>query len=103
VISAEELLSRYLDLSPLRNRRCGLVRCIFHRPDRHPSLSIDLDRGIFHCFACRVGGDPAVRGTRNRIDDGAEAKGPAVGHGRDQGGRTGQGPPTALGGTPLLA
>lgn len=38
-----------------RGRRAtGL--CPFHE-DTHPSLSIDLERGLFHCFACGAGGD----------------------------------------------
>jgi DNA primase len=38
-----------------RGRRAtGL--CPFH-PDKNPSLSIDLDRGLWNCFACAEGGD----------------------------------------------
>jgi len=33
-----------------------LVKCIFH-DDEHPSLSINLDEGIFHCFGCNVSGN----------------------------------------------
>jgi hypothetical protein len=51
----EVLLERAgVDLTRLRGRR-GVVRCIFHE-DRHPSLSLDLDRGLFHCFSCGEGG-----------------------------------------------
>jgi len=50
-----ELISRHLDLSSLRGRGSGKVRCIFH-PDRTPSLSIDKARGLFYCFGCGVGG-----------------------------------------------
>jgi len=52
----ESLFGRYLDLAPLRARRRGLVRCIFHTPDRRGSLSIDLDKGVFNCFACGARG-----------------------------------------------
>jgi hypothetical protein len=45
------LFDRYLDLTPLRGRPRGLVRCPFHE-DRRPSLSIDLTRGVFRCFGC---------------------------------------------------
>jgi hypothetical protein len=31
------------------------VRCIFH-PDGTPSLSINVERGLFYCFGCGVGG-----------------------------------------------
>ena len=42
---------RYLDLTPLRGRRTGKVRCIFHQ-EKTSSLSIDLDACVFHCFGC---------------------------------------------------
>lgn len=53
---AEALFWAHLDLAPLRGRRRGNIYCIFHDGDTHPSLSVDLDRGLFHCFACGVGG-----------------------------------------------
>lgn len=34
----------------------GMVHCLFHGPERTPSLHIDLERGLFHCFGCGVGG-----------------------------------------------
>ncbi len=37
-----------------RNGR-GIVLCPFHQ-EKTPSLSIDLERAIFHCFGCGVGG-----------------------------------------------
>jgi hypothetical protein len=52
---ADDLFNRHLDLAPLGRRRRGLVRCIFHE-ERTASLSIDLDRGLFHCFGCGVAG-----------------------------------------------
>jgi CHC2-type zinc finger protein len=58
--SAEELFARHLDLALLQGRRRGKVRCRFHDGDRSPSLSLDLDRGLFHCFAC--GAQGGVRG-----------------------------------------
>lgn len=33
----------------------GRVRCIFHA-EKTPSLSVDLARGLFHCFGCGVEG-----------------------------------------------
>src|SRR5215813_15272989 len=70
-MSAEDLFARHLDLEPLRGRRRGLVRCIFHE-DRTPSLSLDLDAGIFHCFGCGVGG--GIREFARRVGEGpAEA------------------------------
>jgi CHC2 zinc finger len=56
VLLDENLFGRHLELAPLRGRRLGLVRCVFHTPDRRGSLSIDLDRGLFHCFTCGAGG-----------------------------------------------
>lgn len=32
------------------------IICPFH-DDNRPSMQINLDEGIFHCFACQVGGD----------------------------------------------
>lgn len=41
-----------------RDRRAtGL--CPFHK-DRNPSLSMDLDRGLFHCFTCGASGGDVV-------------------------------------------
>jgi CHC2 zinc finger len=57
---AQDVFARHLDLAPLRGRRRGLVVCVFHR-DVTPSLSIDLDREIFHCFGC------GAQGGRNRF------------------------------------
>jgi hypothetical protein len=55
-MDARALFGQYLDLAPLKGRSAGLVRCCFHGEDRHPSLSVDLDRGLFHCFTCGIGG-----------------------------------------------
>jgi hypothetical protein len=55
-MDAQTLFGRWLDLAPLKQRSKGLVRCRFHAPDRHPSLSVDLERGLFHCFTCHVSG-----------------------------------------------
>ena len=48
------MFGKYLDLSQLRGPR-GTVVCIFHK-DRTPSLSVDLERGLFHCFGCGAQG-----------------------------------------------
>ncbi len=69
---AGELFQRYLDLSSLRGRRRGLVRCIFHE-DRRASLSVDLDRGLFHCFACGAEG-----GTKGFLELLGERPGPPI-------------------------
>jgi hypothetical protein len=49
------IFTRHLDLTPLKGRRAGLTFCPFHG-DRTPSLSVDLDAGIFHCFGCGLQG-----------------------------------------------
>jgi hypothetical protein len=53
------LKERYIDLLArqgidIREPR-GMVRCLFH-PDKTASLSIDKERGLFHCFGCGVSG-----------------------------------------------
>jgi CHC2-type zinc finger protein len=53
--SAADVFERHLDLAPLRGRRRGLTRCPFH-DDHRASLSVDLDRGVFNCFACGARG-----------------------------------------------
>jgi hypothetical protein len=50
-----DIFRRHLDLTPLRHRARGLVRCRFH-DDRTGSLSIDLARGLFNCFGCGTHG-----------------------------------------------
>jgi predicted DNA-binding transcriptional regulator AlpA len=57
------ILERHLDLSPLRGRRRGLTFCLFHQHrGRTPSMSVDLDEGLFFCFACGAkGGVKAFR------------------------------------------
>jgi CHC2 zinc finger len=57
---SHDIFERHLDLAPLRGRRRGLVVCPFHR-DGTPSLSVDLDAAIFHCFGC------GEQGGRNRF------------------------------------
>lgn len=37
------------------NKTQHLVKCCFH-PDNNPSLSINLDKGIFNCFSCLTHG-----------------------------------------------
>ena len=50
-----DVFGRHLDLAPLAHAPRGLVRCIFHN-DPVSSLSLDLMRGLFHCFGCGAGG-----------------------------------------------
>jgi CHC2 zinc finger len=55
VTTTAELFAQHLDLRRLGARRRGVVQCVFHS-DRTPSLSIDLDKGVFHCFGCGAQG-----------------------------------------------
>ena len=50
------VFERHLDLTPLRARATGVVACIFCPPGKRASLSVDLARGLFHCFRCEIGG-----------------------------------------------
>ena len=54
-LATEAIFARHLDLAPLCGRPTGLVICPFHE-DRRPSLSLDLSRGLFHCFGCGESG-----------------------------------------------
>ena len=40
-------------------RQRAVGRCPFH-PDRNPSLSLCLDRGLFHCFSCGASGGDVI-------------------------------------------
>lgn len=51
MIDANALFAQHLDLAPLGARRRSVVCCRFYE-DRTPSLSVDLDAGILHCFGC---------------------------------------------------
>jgi hypothetical protein len=46
-----EIFAQHLDLTRLGQRARGVVPCIFHH-DKTASLSVDLDKGVFHCFGC---------------------------------------------------
>jgi hypothetical protein len=50
------VFERHLDLRPLRSRSSGLVRCIFHDDRKAASLSVNLNKGVFHCFGCGAEG-----------------------------------------------
>ncbi|MBW3609156.1 MAG: DNA primase [Actinobacteria bacterium] len=50
-----DLVGQYTEL---RRSGAGRItgRCPFHE-ERTPSLSVDVDRQLFHCFGCEAGGD----------------------------------------------
>ena len=49
------ILAHY-DIAHARLRGQVSVLCPFH-DDRHPSLSVNMERKVFHCFACQAKGD----------------------------------------------
>ena len=42
---------------PRNTDRPFFVLCPFHKDQRNPNLRVDPRQGVFHCFACGVGGD----------------------------------------------
>ncbi|MCS6867416.1 MAG: DNA primase [Thermus sp.] len=51
----KEVVSRYVVLKPAgRGRWKGL--CPFHQ-EKTPSFYVDEEKGLFHCFGCKAGGD----------------------------------------------
>lgn len=49
-----DMLHRHApDFRPRGTR--GTVRCLFHE-DKTPSLSFDIEKGVFHCFGCGQSG-----------------------------------------------
>lgn len=49
------ILARY-ERAPLQHQGQVTILCPFH-DDHTPSLSVNLDRKLFHCFACQAEGD----------------------------------------------
>lgn len=52
--SITETIGKYISLRKAGKEYTGL--CPFHA-DKHPSLSVNEDKGLFHCFACGESGD----------------------------------------------
>ncbi|MDH5638865.1 MAG: CHC2 zinc finger domain-containing protein [Nitrospinota bacterium] len=57
---AEYYSLRLERLSPPRQNGWALARCEFHKPDRNPSLSVNLESGAFHCFSCGATGGSII-------------------------------------------
>jgi DNA primase len=58
-IKEEVSLERLAEARGVKLRRQGRDlrgRCPFHEPDEDPSLSIDPERNVFHCFGCGAKG-----------------------------------------------
>lgn len=53
-VKIEEVISDYIQLKRVGKRYAGV--CPFHN-DRDPSLSVNTEKGFFHCFGCGVGGN----------------------------------------------
>lgn len=58
----EEIRQRTLDIintyTPLQKRGKEYVGfCIFHDDRRHPSLTVNAEKGLWYCFTCSIGGD----------------------------------------------
>ena len=53
-IPISDILGRYIELKKRGGYYSAL--CPFH-PDKNPSLSVSVDKGLFKCFACGEGGD----------------------------------------------
>jgi DNA primase len=52
-VSISDVLSHYTSVP---NRRKYRIACLLHNGDG-PNLSVDDDKGLFHCFTCGQGGD----------------------------------------------
>lgn len=52
---AAEIISSYTPLKKTGKEFSGL--CIFHNDQKHPSLRVNADKGLWYCFTCGVGGD----------------------------------------------
>jgi hypothetical protein len=52
--SITEVISKYVELRRAGKEHTGL--CPFHA-DKNPSLSVNEEKAVFHCFGCGAGGD----------------------------------------------
>ena len=43
------------------------ARCVFHTPDQHPSLRVNVEKQLWHCPVCDLGGDVFAR-VRRHLD-----------------------------------
>ena len=49
-----DLISKYVQLTPRGSSFIG--KCPFHN-EKTPSFNVSDDKGLFHCFGCKVGGN----------------------------------------------
>lgn len=52
--SITSVIEQYVTLRPSGKEQIAL--CLFHA-DKNPSMSVNEDKGLFHCFACGTSGD----------------------------------------------
>jgi hypothetical protein len=43
------------------NSDWAMVRCCFHSPDKHPSLSVNFRTGAFRCWSCGTKGGGIIK------------------------------------------
>jgi len=64
-----EAIKQAIDPAAFFERELGVLngcgpwrraRCCFHRPDRRPSLSVNVTSGAFRCFACGASGGDVI-------------------------------------------
>ena len=53
-LSIVDLISTYISLKKTGRTYTGL--CPFH-DDKNPSMQVNEEKGLYHCFSCGAGGD----------------------------------------------
>lgn len=56
-IAGERLLAGLLQSVSKTGPGQYLARCVFHSPDNNPSMSVNTEKGLVHCFSCGKAGD----------------------------------------------
>lgn len=56
-VAGERLLANHLESVSKTGQGQYLSRCVFHSPDKNPSMSISTEKGLVHCFSCGKSGD----------------------------------------------
>lgn len=83
--SAADFYANELGKLSRSSRDWRIATCCFHKPDRHPSLSVNVENGGFCCFSCQAKGGSIIDFLilRDGIDFTTAAK--RLGAWRDQG------------------
>ena len=53
-LSVADIIRRYV---PLTRKGSSLMGCCPFHGERNPSMSVSEEKGLWHCFSCRAGGD----------------------------------------------